>query len=137
MAEHLARCAAKSAQTLAERSKHCEFCGEFFFTKRLDAVHCSKRCAGEALRYIGSRPCQHCGTVFMPAGSKNNQKFCRHECSAAATIKQRPDLTCKGCGDIFRPRGASDIRSYCTDACARRYRSYGKKRPAITCEAVI
>lgn len=134
MAEHLARCAAQSAQTLADRSKHCGHCGSFFFTKDPNRKHCSKRCADAAATFVAPRACAQCDVVFTPANSKNDRKFCSHECSTQHNIKPRPEVTCKGCSTIFVKKRPSDVRSYCTDECARRHRSYG--RPKIICQEI-
>ncbi len=119
LAEYLATCAARSAQTMEERATDCAHCGTVFVTRRADRKFCSRECYAEAKTKWQDRECLHCGTVFKPknSGGKGVSRYCSRECAGAMRVRSRPALQCLTCSTIFYPPYPSDKRSYCSPVC--------------------
>lgn len=87
VAEHLARCAARTQRTREERARYCAQCGKHFLTARKISVYCSPACQNAARR-LSPRACAHCSAMFQP--NYRAAKFCGMRCKVESQRAPKP-----------------------------------------------
>jgi hypothetical protein len=119
LAEYLAACSARTAETLRTHSRNCDQCGTFFATSNADRKYCSRGCFFKAAKKLQDRNCLQCGETFSPknSGAKGVSRYCSRGCAAAGRKKARPALTCVTCTSVFYAQFPSDKRRYCSPSC--------------------
>ena len=130
LAEYLARHAARTAQTKAERGGDCAHCGKHFETREMDAKYCSRECRDAAVTVHHEVACLTCGRIFKP---KNGGQYCSRDCSGAAHRKPPDQRICAICGTAFTAAPSSPTAT-CSPDCRGALISR-TKRGEFHCEA--
>lgn len=63
------------------------------------------------------RICEYCKKEYL--ATFKIQKYCCHECSTNANIKQKITKTCKACGKVFTQKRVCAEQTYCSVECGR------------------
>ncbi|MGA7454556.1 MAG: hypothetical protein WBW73_25995 [Rhodoplanes sp.] len=131
---HLAKQAARSAQTRADRARTCPQCKRRFETTKTDATFCSEKCQAKARTFLQVQPCKNCGKAYRPTSSKKQQAgFCSRDCYDAS--RARTPNICAGCGAAFTPRKRGEqgrAQRFCSYDCSVQARRDDK----FACEAL-
>lgn len=140
-AEWLTHSASRKEMYRTIRTKACTQCGQDFVPERPDGEFCSQACARANSRVYHDRPCETCGTMFLPRANRDGTtRFCSKACSSSAMwekrrstmhcddlsrvqMVEREERSCVVCSTVFRPKRASDLKRTCSQACQYRLRS--------------
>jgi hypothetical protein len=110
------RCAGEARRAdIPERA--CEQCGTVFrpLSGNADAKFCGKKCADAAKRVFQPKPCQMCGTYFIP--KREGNIYCSNGCAHRGIRFRQVECQCGWCQRTFPGKRAD--AEYCSDACAR------------------
>ncbi|MFI0847870.1 hypothetical protein [Mesorhizobium sp. IMUNJ 23232] len=131
----------RCAKQLSGPESHWGWAKEFCSTLCADAArkagecrnreefHEAARCAGLAKKMRRERPCEECGTWFIPPRPKG--RFCGNACARRHVIKMQgrrllDDKNCQSCGVRFHP--LKESQKACSQSCGAKLRSHGPER---------
>lgn len=125
------RCAGTACSRKAKAqvvARCCEQCGVEYSVRR-ESRFCSWACFTQFRRSHSTakqtsderrRPCEICGTMFLPA-SQHPQYCCSRECSSIRSARRRTHA-CALCGTQYTLPPERDRTTYCSHSCAVRAR---------------
>ncbi|WP_206453869.1 hypothetical protein [Aurantimonas marina] len=73
---------------------------------------------GEAKKLQRERPCQWCGTPFIPRNIVDDIAHCSRSCAAKTKGAQRKIMKpCEACGELYHASGPGAGKRFCSQAC--------------------